>query len=77
MPLDDLDSYRGRKALARMLRDWAKENRKEHTFNSLASRKGLHPKTVANIASETTKWPRIHTILAIWSGIGFTMLRLD
>lgn len=76
MPLHEVDSYRGRKALARLLRDWGRES-KENTFKSLAKKQGLQPKTVAKIASETTKWPRIHTILAIWSGIGFTMLRLE
>lgn len=80
MPLDQLDSYQGRRAIARLLREWlngpGKDGRKR-TMYQLAQKANLHHNTVARIASETTKWPRLHTILALMAGLGFSAVRFE
>jgi DNA-binding phage protein len=76
IPLNKLDSFEGRRMIARLLRTWEKEA-KTNTFKSLADRVGLHRRTVQKIASEVTMWPRLHTILAIMGGIGFTAVRFE
>jgi len=80
MPLDQLDSYQGRRAIAKLLREWLKgrdEEGKMRTINTLATRANLNHTTVSRIADETTKWPRLHTILSIMAGIGFTAVRFE
>jgi len=76
MPLDKLDSYEGIKAIAQMLRQWERL-KKENTFTAMAKKVNLHPKTIANIASEATHSPRLHTILAIMVGLGFSLVRFE
>ncbi len=70
IPLDKLDSSQGRKAVARLMRRWERES-KLNTFRLLSKRTSLCYKTICNVASEETKWPRFHTMIAIMSGIGF------
>lgn len=76
MPLNRLDSYEGRKALARLIREWERE-KPEHTYKLLAKRANLTPPTVSKIASETTVYPRLHTILSIMVALGFTAVRFE
>jgi len=76
MPLNQLDSYEGRKALARLIREWERKE-KGNTYKLLAARANLGPHTVARIASETTVFPRMHTILAIMVALGFTAVRFE
>lgn len=76
MRIDKLDSYEGRKAIARLMRNWERSN-KEHTFKLLARKANLSPTTVSNIASETTVYPRLHTILAILFALGFSLVRFE
>lgn len=78
LPIDQLDSYHGRRKIANLLRSWhLSEPRKLHTWDSFARRVGLSPKTVSKIASEDTKAPRLHTILMVMRGLGFSFVRFD
>lgn len=76
MSIDKLDSYEGRKAIARLMRNWERSS-KENTFKLLARRATLSPTTVSKIASETTVYPRIHTVLRIMFALGFSMVRFE
>lgn len=76
MRLDQLDSYEGRRAIARLVRDW-EHAAKENTFTAMSKRAGLTATTISRIASETTIYPRLHTILAILAAIGFTAVRFE
>ncbi len=80
MPLDQLDSYQGRRAIAKLLREWLQGHDgegKKRTINTLASRAKLNHTTVSRIADETTKWPRLHTILSIMAGLGFKAVSFE
>jgi DNA-binding phage protein len=77
VPLDKLDTYHGVKLVAGLLRKWERKNVKENTFKNLAKKVDLSPQTVARIASEDTKSPRLHTILMIMKGIGFSAVRFE
>jgi hypothetical protein len=76
IPLDKLDSFEGRKKIAQLLRTWERSS-KENTYGKMARKVGLCSSTVANIASETTVYPRMHTILCIMGGLGFTAVRFE
>lgn len=76
IPLDKLDSFEGIKMMARMLRQWERESN-EHTFKNFAKMVGLYPTTIARLASEDTKAPRLHTILMIMKGLGFNAVRFE
>jgi DNA-binding phage protein len=76
MPLEKLDSFEGIKAISSLLREWERA-KKENTFKGLAQKVGLHRKTVQRLAARETFSPRLHTLLACMSGVGFTMVRFD
>ena len=76
VPLAKLDGYEGVKLMGRILRSWERES-KFNTFKSLAKKANLCSPTVARIASGDTKSPRLHTILAILSAIGYSAVRFD
>lgn len=76
VPLDKLDSFEGVSLIARLLREWERES-STHTFKGLAKMVGLTPTTVARLASGDTKAPRLHTILMIMKGLGFSAVRFD
>lgn len=76
IPLDKLDSYEGVKLVSMMLRKWKMEN-KGRTFKELAKAVALHPTTVARLASGDTKAPRLHTILMVMKGLGFSAVRFE
>ena len=77
MPLHKLDSFEGIKAISKLMRDWQKMDRKTRTWNKLATKAGISQHTVSNLASHTTKAPRLHTLLAIMSALGFTAVRFE
>lgn len=78
LPIDQLDSYHGRKKIAEMLRAWyLQEPRKAFTWKNFARKVSLSPRTVSRIASEDTKSPQLHTILMIMRGLGFSLVRFE
>lgn len=76
IPLTTLDSYQGIKMLSSMIRTWERRSR-DNTVKLLAKRVGLLPATISRIMAGETKAPRMHTILALWQGIGFVAIRLE
>lgn len=74
--LDQLDSYQGVKLVAKLMRQWER-SQKENTFKLLAARATLTPTTVQRLASETTKSPRLHTVLMIMKALGFVAVRFE
>jgi DNA-binding phage protein len=76
MPLAKLDSFEGIKAISQLLREWERA-RKENTYKSLAGKVGLHRKTVERLAGRETMSPRLHTLLAVMTGMGFTAVRFE
>ena len=77
MPLDKLDSYSGIVAIGKLMREWQKADRKKRTWNKLATKAGISQQTVSNLASHTTKAPRLHTLLAIMGALGFKAVRFE
>lgn len=78
MTIDQLDSYHGRRKIAKLLRDWhMRQPRSAHTWVMFSKRAGLASETVSKIASEDTKAPRLHTILMIMRALGFSFVRFD
>ena len=76
IPLDKLDSYEGVRLVAKLLNQWERRA-KTNTFKALAAKVGLYHQTVSKIANRDTKAPRLHTILMIMKGIGFSAVRFE
>lgn len=78
MAIDKLDSYEGRKTIARMLREWhMRQPRREHTWAQFTRGLALTPETISRLASEDTKAPRLHTVLMAMKGLGFAFVRFE
>lgn len=74
--LDELASFRGIKLVAKLIRQWERAN-KGNTYRHIARKAGLCDTTVARIASEETKAPRLLTILMIMKALGFSAVRFE
>lgn len=72
--IDKLDGPAGVKLIARLIRQ---QERSGITYKALAKQANLYPQTVARIASEDTKAPRLHTILMIMKALGFQMVKFE
>lgn len=78
LPIDQLDSYHGRRKIAHLLRDWhLRQPRQAHTWAVFSMRVGITARTISRFASEDTKAPQLHTVLRIMRGLGFTAVRFD
>ena len=76
MRLDQLDSWEGRRKISNLIREWERAD-KANTYTALSKRVALTPTTISRIASNTTVYPRLHTILAILMGLGFQAVRFE
>lgn len=77
IPLHKLDSFEGIKIISRMMREWQKVDKKKRTWNKMSTMTGLSHTTISNLASHTTKAPRLHTLLAVMGALGFKMVRFE